>query len=217
MVEIRKRCDMKDYRAHILGEIEENASVTAKLSDSCSGQIIEAVNVILSCLRAGGKLIAFGNGGSAAEAEHLVTELVGRYRVDRQALAAIALTTDNTSITAIGNDYGFDHIFSRQLQAVAKSDDVALAISTSGNSSNVLCALESATAAGLKTIGLTGESGGKLRERVGVCICVPSDSTPRIQEAHALIVHMLCGMVEQAIVGDRQPERGVQSAMSEGR
>jgi D-sedoheptulose 7-phosphate isomerase len=173
--------------------------------------------VILSCLRAGGKLIAFGNGGSAAEAEHLVTELVGRYRTDRQALAAVALSTDSTSITAIGNDYGFDHIFSRQLQAIARAADVALAISTSGNSPNVLCAVESASASGLTTVGLTGETGGKLRNAVQVCICVPSDSTPRIQEAHTLIVHMLCGMVEQAFVSDRQPEHGIKSAMSEGR
>jgi D-sedoheptulose 7-phosphate isomerase len=216
-VENKKRGDMKNYRAHILEEIAENASVTAKLTDSCSGQIIEAVNVILSCLRAGGKLIAFGNGGSAAEAEHLVTELVGRYRTDRQALAAVALSTDSTSITAIGNDYGFDHIFSRQLQAIARAGDVALAISTSGNSPNVLCAVESASASGLTTVGLTGETGGKLRNAVQVCICVPSDSTPRIQEAHTLIVHMLCGMVEQAFVSDRQPEHGIKSAMSEGR
>jgi D-sedoheptulose 7-phosphate isomerase len=197
---------MAEYEGHITKEIEENASVIAALPNACSRQIIEAANIFLACLRAGGKLLVFGNGGSAAEAEHFVTELVGRYRVDRRPLSAIALTADSTSITAIGNDYGFEQIFSRQVQALAKPGDVVLAISTSGNSPNVLRAAESAKSLGLVVVGLTGLTAGKLRDVVQVCICVPSDSTPRIQEAHALVVHILCGILENEYVLRSHPE-----------
>jgi D-sedoheptulose 7-phosphate isomerase len=208
---------MNDYITHIAREITENASLLADLAGACSEQIIEAVEAILLCLRAGGKVIAFGNGGSAAEAEHFVTELIGRYRADRQPLAAVSLTTDATSLTAIGNDYGFECIFSRQLQAISRPNDVVLAISTSGNSPNILRAVEAARAAGLLTIGLTGSTGGKLRGLVRICIAVPSNSTPRIQEAHTLIVHILCGIVEDAIVRDRHPAGGAESAIEEVR
>ena len=199
---------MAEYESHIAKEIEENSAVVAALAKSCSAQILEAANIFLACLRAGGKLLVFGNGGSAAEAEHFVTELVGRYRVDRRPLAAIALTTDSTSITAIANDYGFEQIFSRQLQALAKPGDVVLAISTSGNSPNVLRATESARSLGLVTVGLTGLTAGKLRDLIQVGICVPSDSTPRIQEAHALVVHILCGILENEHVLRPHPELG---------
>ncbi|MDX6712913.1 MAG: D-sedoheptulose 7-phosphate isomerase [Blastocatellia bacterium] len=208
---------MKELMSYVIREIEENACVTADLAQSCSGPIIEAANAILSCLQAGGKLIAFGNGGSAAEAEHFVTELIGRYRTDRQALAAVSLTTDATSLTAIGNDYGFECIFSRQLQAIARPNDVVLAISTSGNSPNILRAVEAAGVAGLFTIGLTGVTGGELRGLVRICIGVPSNSTPRIQEAHSLIVHILCGIVEDAVVSDRHPAGGIERAIEEVR
>jgi D-sedoheptulose 7-phosphate isomerase len=151
-------------------------------------------------MRAGGKLIAFGNGGSAADAQHIAAEFVGRYRAERQALAAIALTTDSSALTAIGNDYGFEEIFSRQLEAIGKPGDVVLALSTSGNSSNVLRAIESARKLGMATIGLSGKSGGKMLGLVDTCLCVPSGSTPRIQEAHALIIHILSGIVESAFI-----------------
>jgi D-sedoheptulose 7-phosphate isomerase len=160
-------------------------------------------------LRAGGKLIAFGNGGSASDAQHMVAELVGRYAVKRQALAAIALTTNTSSLTAIANDFGFEEIFARQLEALGQPQDLVFAISTSGNSSNVLRGLETAKALGLKKIGLTGNNGGKLRDLVDVCIIVPSRSTPRIQEAHALIIHILCGIVENAFVRDAHPSRQI--------
>jgi D-sedoheptulose 7-phosphate isomerase len=208
---------MNDYLTHITQEITENASMLADLAAACSEQIIEAVEAILLCLRAGGKVIVFGNGGSAAEAEHFVTELIGRYRADRQPFAAVSLTTDATSLTAIGNDYGFECIFSRPLQAISRPNDVVLAISTSGNSPNILRAVEAARAAGLLTIGLTGITGGKLRGLVRICIAVPSNSTPRIQEAHTLIVHILCGIVEDAIVRDRHPAGGADSAIEEVR
>jgi D-sedoheptulose 7-phosphate isomerase len=194
------RLESDRLKEEIIKEIHQSMAVTSELGRSCGTEIVEAAALILTCLREGGKLLVFGNGGSAAEAEHLVAELVGRYRTDRQALAAIALTANSASLTAIANDYGFEQIFARQLQAIAKPGDVALAISTSGNSPNIVCALQSAREAGLVTIGLTGVPGGKLRDLVHVCISVPSDDTPRIQEGHALIVHILCGIVENAFV-----------------
>jgi D-sedoheptulose 7-phosphate isomerase len=199
---------MTDYAAHIAREIQESISVKTELR-RVAEQIAEAATAIVNCLRAGGKLIVFGNGGSASDAQHMVAELVGRYAVKRQALAAIALTTNSSSLTAIANDFGFEEIFARQLEALAKPQDLVLAISTSGNSSNVLRGLEIAKALGLKKIGLTGNNGGKLRDLVDICIIAPSSSTPRIQEAHALIIHILCGIVENAFVHEAHPGRQI--------
>jgi D-sedoheptulose 7-phosphate isomerase len=195
---------MTDYAAHIAREIQESISVKTELA-RVAKQIAEAATAIVNCLRAGGKLIVFGNGGSASDAQHIVAELVGRYAVKRQALAAIALTTNSSSLTAIANDFGFEEIFARQLEALAKPQDVVLAISTSGNSSNVVRALETAKTLGLKKIGLTGNDGGKLRDLVDISVIVPSNSTPRIQEAHSLIIHILCGIVENSLVRDAHP------------
>ncbi len=181
-------------------EIEESTATKQALKTELINEIAEAGTVIVTSLRAGGKLIAFGNGGSAADAQHIAAEFVGRYRAERQALAAIALTTDSSALTAIGNDYGFEKIFSRQLEAIGRPGDVVLALSTSGNSSNVLRAIESARKLGMATIGLSGKSGGKMHGLVDICLCVPSDSTPRVQEAHTLIIHILTGIVESAFV-----------------
>ena len=181
-------------------EIQESIAVTSQLAQSCASQVVEAAQIIIECLRSNRKLIAFGNGGSAAEAQHLTAELVGRYRTDRQPLAALALTSESASITAISNDYGFDQVFSRQLQALATPGDVAVAISTSGNSPNIVAALQSANRLGLQTIGMTGKTGGRLVDLVQVCLRAPSDSTPRIQEAHMLMIHLLCGLVENAFL-----------------
>jgi D-sedoheptulose 7-phosphate isomerase len=208
---------MSEHLNHITREIEDSIRVMQGLAQACGDQIIGAARLIQSCLGSGGKLIVFGNGGSAADAQHLAAELVGRYRADRQALAAVAITTDSSSMTAIANDYGFERIFSRQMEALARPNDLAVAISTRGNSANVLCALEFARSAGLASIGLTGMDGGKLRDLVRVCICVPSNSTPRIQESHALIVHILCGIVENTYVQERRAGGGVQSAIGEVR
>jgi D-sedoheptulose 7-phosphate isomerase len=196
---------MTDYAAHITREIQESIAVKTELGRTTVAQIADAAVAIVACLRGGGKLIVFGNGGSASDAQHMAAELVGRYAVKRQALAAIALTTNSSSLTAIANDFGFEAIFARQLEALAKPEDVILAISTSGNSSNVLRGLEAAKALGLKKIGLTGNDGGKLRNLVDICLAVPSSSTPRIQEAHALIIHILCGIVEDAFVQHSHP------------
>jgi D-sedoheptulose 7-phosphate isomerase len=196
---------MTEYTAHIAHEIQESISVKVELGRAATEQIAEAATAMLACLRAGGKLIALGNGGSASDAQHMVAELVGRYAAKRQALAAIALTTNSSSLTAIANDFGFEEIFARQLEALARAQDLVLAISTSGNSPNVLRALETARALGLKKIGLTGNGGGKLRDLVEICITVPSSSTPRIQEAHTLVIHILCGIVENAFIQDSHP------------
>jgi D-sedoheptulose 7-phosphate isomerase len=196
---------LTEYKVHIAREIQESISVKTELGRAATEQIAEAATAILTCLRAGGKLIVLGNGGSASDAQHMVAELVGRYAVKRQALAAIALTTNSSSLTAIANDFGFEEIFARQLEALCKPQDVVLAISTSGNSPNVLRCLEAAKALGLKRIGLTGNDGGKLRDLADMCVMVPSSSTPRIQEAHTLVIHILCGIVENALVHDAHP------------
>ncbi len=199
---------MTNYIDRIKREVEESVAVSAQLLGPATIQIAEASTLILKCLRSAGKLIVFGNGGSAAEAQHFVAELVGRYRVDRQALAAVALTSESASLTAIANDLGFEQIFSRQLQALGRPGDVAFAISTSGNSPNITTALRSARTLGLTTIGLTGKTGGQLAPLVDVCLNAPSDCTARIQEVHTLIVHLICGVVEDAIVGS--PNDGLQ-------
>ncbi|MGB7728243.1 MAG: D-sedoheptulose 7-phosphate isomerase [Candidatus Acidiferrum sp.] len=193
----------------ITEEIRENLAITADLA-GWAEEICKAGNAILSCLEAGGKLITFGNGGSAADAQHFAAELVGRYRAERKALAAMALTTDASALTAIANDYGFDYVFSRQLEAIGTPMDVVVAFSTSGNSRNVLRGLERARELGIARIGLSGKTGGKMRDLVDVCLCVPSESTARIQEAHTLIVHILAGIVEDAFLA--RPSTHRQSA-----
>jgi D-sedoheptulose 7-phosphate isomerase len=206
---------MPEYPSRLKTEIEENIAVTSEFGRRCLPEIVEAANLILASLRAGGKVIAFGNGGSAAEAEHFIAELVGRYRLERSPLAAISLTTDSAVLTSIGNDYGFEQIFSRQLSAIGKPGDIAIAMSTSGNSPNVLAALESARTIGLATIGLTGKTGGKLRKLVDVCLRAPSDCTARIQEVHTLMVHLICGIVEETFIAPRELQVGVQTPAHE--
>lgn len=193
---------MTELLAEIVREIQESIAVKQELAGEATQRIADAARLIVASMQSGGKLIVFGNGGSAADAQHLSAELVGRYRHNRNALAAIALTTDSSALTSISNDYGFDWVFSRQLEAIGKTGDVALAISTSGNSPNVVRAVTLAKKLGIATVGLTGRSGGKLRGRVDICLSVPSDSTPRIQEAHSLIIHILSGIVEDAMVND---------------
>ena len=193
---------MSELLPEIVREIQESIAVKEKLAGEAPELIADAAQMIITSMQSGGKLIVFGNGGSAADAQHFSAELVGRYRQDRKALPAIALTTDSSALTSIGNDYGFDTVFSRQLEAIGKPGDVALAISTSGNSPNVLGAVSLARKIGIATIALTGNSGGKLRSHVDLCLAVPSDSTPRIQESHSLIIHILSGIVENAMGGE---------------
>jgi D-sedoheptulose 7-phosphate isomerase len=151
---------------------------------------------IVKSLRAGGKVLFFGNGGSAADAQHLAAEFTGRYLKERRALPALALNANTSSLTAIGNDYGFNHVFARQLEALGRKGDVAVGISTSGNSSNVLVALEAAKAKSIYTVALVGASGGAMKKLADCAICIPSDETPRIQECHILTGHLICEIVE---------------------
>jgi D-sedoheptulose 7-phosphate isomerase len=158
---------------------------------------------LIHAFRQGNKILLFGNGGSANDAQHIATELVGRFAFDRPALPAISLAESLSSVTAISNDHGFEQVFSRQIEAFARPGDVAIAISTSGNSPNVLHGVATANKADLLTIALTGRSGGKLRTLVKECVCVPSDDTPRIQECHTLIGHILSQIVEQEMFGQK--------------
>ena len=161
--------------------------------------ISKVIEVVVSALKQGNKLILFGNGGSAADAQHIAAEFVGRFAFDRPALPAMALSVNSSCVTAIGNDYGFDLIFSRQIEALGRSGDVAIGISTSGNSPNVLRALLVAKEMGMHTVALTSCTGGKLKDAVDYCVCAPSNETPRVQECHILIGHVISELVEQTI------------------
>ena len=160
------------------------------------GQIVQAVQTCVDSLRAGGKVLFAGNGGSAADAQHWAGELVSRFYYDRPGLPAIALTTDTSILTAIGNDYGYDYTFARQVEALGNAGDVFVAISTSGNSPNIIRAVEAAQTRGVKVIGFTGQSGGKLAALSDLCFRITSNETPRIQEGHEFIGHLLCALIE---------------------
>jgi D-sedoheptulose 7-phosphate isomerase len=179
--------------------LEESARVKQAVAESLAGTIARAAEIVAETLRSGGKILLFGNGGSAADAQHLAAEWTGKLRGDRAALPAIALTANTSDLTAIGNDYGFDRVFARLVQAYGREGDVALAISTSGNSPNVIAAVQEARERGLHTIGLTGRRGGKLAPLVDVALCVPSDDTQRIQESHITIAHAVAELVEEAL------------------
>ena len=167
--------------------------------------VADAAAAIIEVLKRGGKLLLFGNGGSAADAQHVASELVGRFELDRTALAAIALTTDTSVVTSIGNDEGFERVFARQIEALGQKGDVAFGISTSGLSPNVVQGLETAKARGLRTIALTGRDGGHAGNIADIHINVPSESTPRVQEVHRTLVHVICDLVERAVASAEQP------------
>ncbi|QCD52062.1 D-sedoheptulose 7-phosphate isomerase [Campylobacter sp. RM16192] len=160
--------------------------------------IKKACFMAVETLKNGGKVLLCGNGGSAGDAQHIAAELTGRYKTERKALAGIALTTDTSALTAIGNDYGYEFVFSRQLEALGRSGDLLIAISTSGNSSNVIRALEVAKELNIRTIGLSGKGGGAMNENCELNLVVPSSDTPRIQEMHILIGHIICQAIDDA-------------------
>jgi D-sedoheptulose 7-phosphate isomerase len=177
--------------AQLLGAMQRDTAL-------CEGTAQAAARVVDS-LRAGGKLMVCGNGGSAADAQHWAGELVSRFHYDRPGLPAIALTTDTSILTAIGNDYGYERLFARQVEALGRPGDVLFALSTSGRSPNILAALKAAKERQIVTVGFTGASGGTMRELCDICLRIPSDSTPRIQEGHEVLGHAICAMVEAAI------------------
>ena len=164
--------------------------------------VSNAIDLIYSSLAAGGELFTAGNGGSAADAQHIAAELTGRFRRERQALRAMALHANTSAWTAIGNDYGYEYVFARELSAHARPGDVLLAISTSGNSRNILRAIEAARRLRVSVIGLTGEAGGEMRAACDLCLCVPSQSTARIQEMHITIGHAICELLEERLATD---------------
>jgi D-sedoheptulose 7-phosphate isomerase len=180
---------------HSLGE---GAELRLKVARECGPAIVQAAGVVLQCLRSGGKLLLFGNGGSAADAQHLAAEFVGRFVKERRGLPAVALTTDSSIVTAIANDYGFDRIFSRQIEALGNPGDVAIGISSSGNSPNVIAAMKQAARQKLKTIGLSGRDGGALAHCADVALVVRCSNTARVQECQLTIGHLICELTENA-------------------
>lgn len=194
-----------DFEHRVAKSIE--ASIAAKQRLLNSIEVIHAVatvsQILVGAFEQGNKAILFGNGGSAADAQHIAAEFVGRFAFNRPALPALALSVNTSCLTAIGNDYGFDLVFSRQIEALARKGDVAIGISTSGNSPNVLCAMSKAKSMGLHTVALAGCTGGQLKDTVDHCISVPSNETPRIQECHILIGHIIAELVERTLFDEQ--------------
>jgi D-sedoheptulose 7-phosphate isomerase len=184
----------------VRANIERSIEVHGRLIRECLNTIAAGADALIAAYQTGHKALFFGNGGSAADAQHLAAEFVGRYLRERGPMPAMALHANSSAVTAIGNDYGYDQVFARQLEAFAAPGDVAVGISTSGNSPSVIEAVRSARRMGLFTLALTGASGGQLRRLVDVLIAVPSEETPRIQECHILIGHSLCDAVERAVL-----------------
>ena len=184
----------------------ESADLKYQAADLLARPISDAVHAVLGCLTAGGKVLACGNGGSASDAQHFAAEFVGRFERERPGLAAIALTTDTSILTAIGNDYDFTQVFSKQVQALGQPGDVLIAMSTSGNSANVLAAVQAAHEKEMTVVALTGRGGGKLKEMLAetdVHICVPHERTARIQEVHILALHCLCDAIDVQLLGEQ--------------
>ncbi len=185
----------------------DSADLKYAAAEVLSKPIADAVSALVGCITGGGKVLSCGNGGSAGDAQHFAAEFVGRFERERPGLAAIALTTDSSILTAIGNDYDFNSIFSKQVQAIGAPGDVLLAISTSGNSANVVAAMEAAHAKEMTVIALTGHKGGRMRElllETDVMVCVPHDRTARIQEVHLLVLHCLCDAVDLQLLGEQE-------------
>ena len=185
----------------VANHLRESAAVKQRTIECCTTSILAAADLIAESFRAGGKLLLCGNGGSAADCQHLAAEFTSRLSADfvRPGLPAIALTTDTSFLTAYANDFDFAGIFARQVEAIGKPGDVLVGISTSGNSANVIRAFKAAKTIGIVTVGLTGAAGGRLREFSHVCVCIPSDNTQHIQEAHLAVEHIICHLVERLL------------------
>jgi len=193
--------DMGDFEQRVSASIRASIAVKELLlrNTEVVSVIAKVSELLVETVDTGNKVLLFGNGGSAADAQHIAAEFVGRFAFDRPALPALALSVNSSCVTAIGNDYGFDLVFSRQIEALARPGDTAIGISTSGNSSNVLHGLSTAREKGLRTVAFTGCAGGKLKNAADYCICAPSSETPRIQECHILIGHIISELVEETI------------------
>jgi D-sedoheptulose 7-phosphate isomerase len=185
-------------KTEINAMLKEGTELNSKLENYLD-EIKQIVNVINNCLKNNNKVILCGNGGSASQASHIAAEFVGRFKKERKALPAISLTTDSSIITSIANDYGYEKVFERQIEAIGKKGDVLIAITTSGNSKNIINAIEKAKLMGIKTVGLLGKGGGKTKNIADIEIIIPSDNTPRIQEAHLTILHIICELLEKRL------------------
>lgn len=194
---------MLDINKFITDSLNESSETKLKIKEQCFDDIIKAIDFLVECYKSGNKLLLCGNGGSAADCQHIATEMMIRlsHHINRPALPAIALTTDTSNITAGGNDIGFENVFARNVQGLGNKGDILLAISTSGNSPNIIKAVEMAQKKGMKVIGLLGGSGGKLKALVDLPIVIPSNNTQRIQEGHITIAHIICEMVEDKLYG----------------
>ena len=192
-----------DNKKLIQGKIKKSICVEKTILKNLV-LIDKIVNIIVAAYRNGGKVIVFGNGGSAAQAQHLAAEFMGKFYLERKPLPAISLTVDTSILTAIGNDYSFDDVFSRQIEGLGNTGDIAIGISTSGNSRNVIKAVKKAKEKKMATIVLTGKGGGKLIKYADYCLAIASDDTPRIQEAHVLVAHIICELVEKNIFVDKR-------------
>ncbi len=187
---------MESLRDRLLAEFEEHAAVLFETRKRCVEPLDRLIQAAAACLTSGGKIMIFGNGGSAADAQHWATELTIRFAKNRKALAAMALTTDTSAITACGNDFGYDQIFSRQIEALGRPGDLAIAITTSGDSPNILAAVRQAKSQNIYIAAFTGETGGQVRDLANLLVAVPSRSTARIQEMHELLGHQFCREIE---------------------
>jgi len=186
--------------------LEDTLTAAVALHERAKAQpqpVLDAAAAIIGALKAGGKLLVFGNGGSAADAQHVAAELVGRFERERAAMAAVALTTDASVMTSVANDYAFDRVFARQVEGLGRAGDVALGISTSGASANVVAGLVAARALGLKTIALTGSDGGAVGRAAAIHVNVASDSAARVQEVHRTLLHVICDLVERSVMRER--------------
>jgi D-sedoheptulose 7-phosphate isomerase len=194
-----------DLIAHISQQFEESAQAKLAAIELLAPPIAMAVETLTQCLLANGKILACGNGGSAADAQHFAAEMVGRFERERPELAAIALTTDSSTLTAIANDYAFEQVYAKQVRALGQPHDVLLAISTSGNSPNVIAAIDAAHQREMRVVALTGKGGGRVGEMLrdsDIHLCVPHDRTARIQEVHILAIHCLCDGIDNLLLGD---------------
>jgi D-sedoheptulose 7-phosphate isomerase len=191
----------------ITQSLRDHIALHERLLADHAAELAAACRLVAEVLAEGGKLLIFGNGGSAADAQHMAAELVGRFGMERRPLPAIALTTDTSILTAVANDYGFEEVFARQVRALGIAGDLACGISTSGSSANVVKGLEAARAVGMKTLTLTGQAGGPVAKLADIAIRVPSRATPRIQEAHETICHIICQSVEAALFGAKGKAR----------
>jgi len=188
-------------QSFIAKQLQDHLALFQKMEAELTAPVAELAERLIETFKIGNKLLIMGNGGSAADAQHFAGEIVSRFRIERPGLPAIALSTDTSIITAIGNDYGYERIFSRQVEALAVPGDAVIGISTSGNSPNVQKALEVARQAGCTTIGLLGKDGGSIKAVCDIPLIIPSNDTPRVQEGHITVIHILCDLIEQGLFG----------------